>query len=128
VALANRSHINQVVQHSDWEALAAQILDGCDSVKFFARNDHLGLVIPYEYLGVDHSYEPDFLVRLANDVTLILEIKGYEIHNPDQINQKHTAARRWVSAVNNWAELGRWDFLVCRDLALLPERLAVLIQ
>jgi type III restriction enzyme len=128
VTLANRSHINQVVQHSDWEALAAQILDGCDSVKFFARNDHLGLVIPYEYLGVDHSYEPDFLVRLANDVTLILEIKGYEIHNPDQINQKHTAARRWVSAVNNWAELGRWDFLVCRDLALLPERLAVLIQ
>jgi len=128
VTPVNRSHINQVVQHSDWEAQAAQILDGCDSVKFFARNDHLGLVVPYEYLGVDHSYEPDFLVRLANDVTVLLEIKGYEIHNPDQINQKHTAARRWVSAVNNWAELGRWDFLVCRQLDRLSQNLAGLAQ
>ena len=65
------------------------------------------------------SYEPDFLVRLKNDLTLLLEIKGYEIHNPDRINQKHTAARRWVSAVNNWGELGSWYFFVCRQLNVL---------
>jgi type III restriction enzyme len=124
VTSATRSHINSVVQHSDWEADAARLLDSdaCRGiVKFFARNDHLGLHIPYEYLGTDHRYEPDFLVRLANDATLLLEIKGYEVHGPEQTNAKHNAARKWVTAVNNLGDFGRWDFLVCRDLdELLP--------
>jgi len=30
------------------------------------------------------------------------------------------AARRWVTAVNNWGRLGRWSFRVCRDPHLLP--------
>ncbi len=111
-----KSHINSVVQHSTWEADAAKLLDACDFVTFFARNDHLGLMVKYEYMGVDHDYEPDFLVRLSNGVTVVLEIKGYEIHNPEQVNSKHNAAKKWVRAVNNLADFGRWDFLVCRNL------------
>jgi type III restriction enzyme len=76
----------------------------------------LGLVIPDEFMGVSHDYEPDFLVRLVNDLNLLLEIKGYEVHNPEQTNSKHNATRRWVAAVNNLGEFGKWDFLVCRDL------------
>ena len=68
---------------------------------FYARNDHLGLLIPYEYVDIDHSYEPDFLVRLVNGVTIVMEIKGFE---DDQDKAKHTAAKRWVTAVNNWGE------------------------
>jgi len=72
-------------------------------------------------MGVSHDYEPDLLVRLVNDLTLLLEIKGYEVHNQEQTNSKHNAARRWVKAVNNLGEFGKWDFLVCRDLErLLP--------
>jgi type III restriction enzyme len=67
--------------------------------------------VPYEWYGLPHVYEPDFLVRLTNKMTLILEIKGQSHRNTDA---KHQAARRWVSAVNNWGKLGRWDFLVCR--------------
>ena len=119
VTPATRSHINLVVQHSNWEAEAAVLLDASDLLEFHARNDHVGLVIPYEYLGVDHSYEPDFLVRLINDVTLILEIKGYEVHGREQNNAKHNAAKKWVTAVNNLGDFGQWDFLVCRDLGLL---------
>ena len=116
-----KSHINLVVQHSDWEAQAAQTLDACDLVKCYARNDHLGLVIPYEFMGTEHSYEPDFLVRLVNNLNLLLEIKGYEVHNPELNNAKHGAAKRWVTAVNNLGEFGRWDFLVVRDMIdLLP--------
>ena len=38
------------------------------------------------------------------------------------MSAKHSAARKWVTAVNNQGEFGRWDFLVCRDLkALDPE-------
>ncbi len=128
VTPAEKSHINLVVQHSDWEGEAVKILEASEVVLFHARNDHLGLAIKYEYLGVDHDYEPDFLVRLANGVTLILEIKGYEVHNPEQIAAKHNAARRWVLAVNNLGEFGSWGFLVCRDLAQLPELLRELAR
>ncbi len=73
------------------------------------------------YLDVEHNYEPDFIVQLQNDVKLLLEIKGFEIHNPEQINSKHNAAKRWVMAVNNLRDeaVGRWDFLVSRDLTTL---------
>ena len=37
---------------------------------------------------------------------------------------KHTEARRWVDAVNNWAELGPWRFAVCRDPQTLTQVLA----
>ncbi len=119
-----RSHINQVVLDTAWESSAAFRLEqAClaGTVKFYARNDHLGFVIPYEYMGISHGYEPDFLVKLADDRTLILEVKGEE---PDKDRAKHAAAKRWVSAVNNWGKLGTWCFHVCRDPQLLGKELA----
>ena len=123
-----KSHVNLVVLHSTWEAEAAKKLDECDLVKCYVRNDHLGLVIPYEYLGNEHGYETDFLVRLVNDLNLLLEIKGYEVHNPEMTNAKHAAARKWVTAVNNLGDFGCWDFLVCRDLDDLVPRLQELAK
>ena len=116
VSPTTKSHINLIVQHSDWEGQAGKLLDACDAVKCYARNDHLGLVIPYEFMREERSYEPDFIVRLVNDLSILLEIKGYEVHNPELNNAKHGATKRWVEAVNNLKEFGRWDFLVCRDL------------
>ena len=126
-----RSHINSVVLHSSWESDAVTVMDSPEAteiVAFFARNDHLGLVIPYEYLGVSHNYEPDFLVRLANGVTVLLEVKGHE-RDPEQNNSKHQAARQWVSAVNNMKDevFGQWAFLVCRDVEMLLPELAKLV-
>jgi type III restriction enzyme len=54
---------------------------------------------------------------------LILETKGEE---GDQDRAKYQAARRWVTAVNNWGRLGEWSFLVCRDPALIPKQIAQL--
>jgi type III restriction enzyme len=108
-----RSHLNQVVLDTEtWERSASFWLEQSGAVAWYARNDHLECVIPYEYLGVSHGYVPDFLVRLAGGTTLLLEIKGYE---EDQDRAKHEAARRWVSAVNHWGQLGTWGFHVCRD-------------
>ena len=87
-------------------------------------NDHLGLGIPYEHDGTSHLYEPDFIVRLTNGVHVVLEIKGFE---PDQVHAKHAAAKRWISAVNNWGKLKKWDFLVCRDPQLLGNMLKELV-
>lgn len=127
------SHINQVVTDTKtWETSVAFKLEQCvqeGTVRFYARNDSLGLTIPYEYMGVDHTYEPDFLVRLnvpgAQEVTLILEIKGYE---DDQTKAKHMAAKRWVTAVNNWGKFGHWRFHVCRNPQVLDRELAYLAR
>jgi type III restriction enzyme len=113
----HRSHLNQVVVDTQrWERSAGFRLEQSPAVECYARNDHLGLSIPYEFTGISHAYEPDFLVRLKNGITLVLEIKGFET---EQDRAKHAAAQRWVSAVNNWGQLGRWDFHVCKD----PQRL-----
>ena len=80
-------------------------------------------------MGVDHTYEPDFLVRLdvpsAQEVTLILEIKGYE---DDQTKAKHMAAKRWVTAVNNWGKLGQWAFHLCRNPQVLDKEISFLTR
>ncbi len=123
------SHVNMVVADTGtWEQSAAFRLEQAVRLKLakcYVRNDHLECTIPYEYLGVPHVYEPDFLVRLVNDLTLVLEIKGEE---DEQDRAKHQAALRWASAVNNWGQLGRWDFVVCRDPQTLLGDLAKLVE
>jgi len=97
-------------------------------VRFYARNDNLGCVIPYEYMHVEHSYEPDFLVRLnvpGKEVTVILEVKGYA---DDRTQQKHEATQRWLAAVNTWGKLGTWDFHVCRNPQTLDKELIYVQQ
>lgn len=119
-----RSHINQVAADTaTWEQSATFRLEQAANksiVNFYARNDHMEFVIPYDYLGVSHAYTPDFLVKLTNGVTLILEIKGFE---HDQDLAKHQAAQRWISAVNNWGQLGKWAFHVCHDPQMLAHEL-----
>ena len=114
------SHLNYVAcDTGQWEQAAVFQLEQlakeglCES---YARNDGLGFNIPYEHHGYSATYEPDFIARLVNGVHLVIEIKGRE-HS--DTNAKHQAAKRWVSAVNHWRELGEWAFLVCWN----PQRL-----
>jgi type III restriction enzyme len=97
------SHINMVVgDTATWEQSAAFRLEMAAKkgiVRCYARNDGLGLTIPYEWYSVDRSYEPDYLVRLATpgtqarELTVVLEIKGMLT---EEDKAKHEAARRWV--------------------------------
>lgn len=116
-----KSHVNQVVLDTDvWESCAAFHLEDSELVTSYVRNDHLGLVIPYEFQGIDHSYEPDMIACMGNGLRVLLEIKGYE---DDQTRAKHAAARQWGRAVNNWGKLGQWYFHVCRDPNWLSKEL-----
>lgn len=36
---------------------------------------------------------------------------------------KYQSAKRWVNAVNNWGQMGRWDFQVCKDPQMLGKEL-----
>ncbi len=121
-----KSHINLVVADTEsWEQAAVFQLEESPAVTAYARNDHLEFTIPYEFEGVAHSYTPDFLVRLTDGRTVILEIKGRET---EEDRAKHQAARRWVAAVNHWGRLGRWTFHVCRDPQELGSALKGLLQ
>jgi len=121
-----KSHINLVAADTgSWEQAAAFALEASDLVVAYARNEGLEFCIPYEFLGVPNWYYPDFLVRLVDGTTLILEIKGQE---NEQDRAKYAAADRWVSAVNNWGKLGRWRRWVCKEPMRLQEELARLVE
>lgn len=114
--------MNAVVLDSSWEQAAAFYLEQQrDHVVCYVRNDRPFLLIPYEYEGAPHHYEPDYLIKHKAGLTILLEVKGGEF---DLDHAKYQAARRWVSAVNNWGRLGRWEFMVCKDPILLPGMLS----
>lgn len=114
VQVTQASHLNFVAcDTGTWEQAAMFQLEQLAKkgvVLSYARNDHLEFSIPYEMYGSPHAYEPDFLVRLKDGTTLVLEVKG---QRQDDTDAKHEAAKRWCKAVNQWGELGRWDFMVC---------------
>ena len=67
----------------------------------------------------------DLLVRLNNGVTVVLKVKGFE---DQQTKKKHPAANRRVEAVNNWGQLRRWAFHVCRNPQLLDKEMEYLAR
>jgi type III restriction enzyme len=111
-----RSHISHCVYDSTWEAAEAHWLDHRDSedrIASWARNDHLGFEIRYIFEGGVAKYRPDFLVRLRNGRTLVLEVKG---RDTPRDRAKRTALAEWVEAVNADGRFGRW----CSDVSFVP--------
>jgi len=115
-----RSHLNYVVQDSKWEQSAAYHLDTHPHVVAFVKNQGLGFAIPYLHNGQQHSYIPDFIVRLDNGVHLILEPKGHD----DLADIKSQAAERWTRAVNADGSYGEWQYAIARDPNHVPQLLA----
>ena len=101
------------------ERLAAQ-----GKVRCYARNENLEFNIPYECFGTARVYEPDFIVELKTGLKVVVEVKG-RTHPETSI--KHEAAKRWVAAVNQWNELGLWDFLACWNPQRLGDELTELV-
>lgn len=115
-----KSHINRVVFDSKWEATEAYELERNQNVTAWVKNDHLGFVVYYTYQGAHHTFYPDYLVRLTNGVTLVLEVKGVD----DQQNRiKRQFLDEWVRAVNAHGGFGRWAWAVSLNPADLPETL-----
>jgi type III restriction enzyme len=120
-----KSHISHVVlDASKWEHSAAFQLEKMPQVMTYARNDHLDLTIPYEWLGIRHEYRPDYLIRLRSkgdhEIKIILEVKGFE---SEQDRQKEIGAKRWVKAINRHREFGHWAFVIRKDPQKLRENL-----
>ena len=116
-----RSQVSHLVVDSAWEQYAANVLESSPLVAAYARNEHLGFQIYYLWNGVRRRYVPDFLVRLANGRTLVLEIKG---EDSEQDRAKRSALDAWVQAVNAKGGFGTW----CWEVAFEPGQVQDLLQ
>jgi type III restriction enzyme len=111
-----RSQISHMLADSAWEQHAANLFERSDQVAAYAKNDHLGFQIYYLWNGARRRYVPDFLIRLANGKTLVLEIKG---EDSEQNRAKRAALDAWVQGVNTKGGFGLW----CRDVAFEPAQI-----
>jgi len=107
-----KSHISHVTLDSNWENSVAYHLERLDQVVSYVKNDRLDFSIQYEFDGNSHYYVPDFIIKLQNGLSLVLEVKGKE---DEKARAKHEAAKRWCNAVSNWNKMGKWSFDVCKD-------------
>jgi type III restriction enzyme len=129
-----RSEVSHVVLDgwggNTWEQVLALECEQLRDVAAYVKNDHVGLVIPYVYKGVTHSYLPDFLLRLrprdddgALVRTLIVEVSGGQ-KSPGPTRVKASTARdRWCTAVNNHGGFGRWGYIEITDMPTVRDRL-----
>ncbi len=115
-----KSHINMAVYDSTWEMGAGQELERNRNVTSWTKNDHLGFVIKYLFNGIIHDYYPDFLIRLRNNIMLVLEIKGVD---STQNKEKRRYLEEWIDVVNKDGRYGTWMW----DVAFHPSDVRAII-
>ena len=118
---AAKSHINWAVYDSTWEMDAGREFDRNKQVTSWVKNSRIGFVIRYRYRGALHDYHPDFLIRLQNNVNLVLEIKG---RDDDQNRQKRSYLDEWITVVNEDGRYGTWAW----DVAFHPSDVQSIIN
>jgi type III restriction enzyme len=116
-----KSQITYLLADSSWEVYAANILEKSKDVLAYAKNDRLGFQIYYMWQGARRRFIPDFLIRLSNDKTLVLEIKGVD---SEQNRAKRAALDEWVRAVNQKGGFGIW----CCDVAFEPAQIQDILR
>lgn len=109
-----KCHLNWTICDSKWEALVAQAIEKHPRVTAYAKTDGMGWEIPYAMAGDQRSYRPDFLLRLDDGTTLIIEVKGFRGH--DAVLKAETVRNRWLPAINGAERWGRWAFAELRAI------------
>ncbi len=109
-----RSQISHVVYDSTWEKMVADICEKDGEIVAWAKNDHLNFKVRYLWSGSSRNFVPDYLIRLKNGKTLVLEVKGQD---SEQNKAKRVAMDTWVKAVNDQGGFGKWCFDVVFDPA-----------
>ena len=120
----SRCHLNVGVYDSELERDAMLELENyTEVVKAWVKNDqHLGFRVPYHHDGAWHDYYPDFLVRLEDGITAVIEMKGAE---EEAASKKQKALDDWIRVVNADGRYGVWvNCGLVRDTARLKDVLA----
>ncbi len=109
--------MSHVAADSGWEHKLTQTLEDMEEVHSYVKNQGLGFTIPYTIDGEEHSYVPDFIVRLDDGrgdlLNLVVEVSGAA--NRHKQAKVQTAQMLWVPGVNTLGAHGRWAFVECSD-------------
>jgi type III restriction enzyme len=127
-----KSHLNLVVTDSEWEGQFARAAESHPAVIAYAKNQGLGLEVPYLMGSDQRRYIPDFLLKVDDGrgpddpLNLIVEIKGYR--GEDAKVKAETMRTYWIPGVNNLKKFGRWTFLEITQPFSMDSDLSDLIQ
>jgi type III restriction enzyme len=70
---------------------------------------------------VTHKYYPDFIIKLKNGKTLVLEVKGRD----DQQNKiKRQYLAEWIEAINTDGRFGIWEWDVSFRTSDIKDKIA----
>ncbi len=123
-----KSHVNWVICDSQWEAEFCRVVEAHPKVLAYARNQNLGLEVPYQFGSSTRRYLPDFVLLVddghgaADPLHVVVEIKGYR--REDAKAKKEAMNAYWIPGVNNLKSHGRWAFAEFQDVYTLTEDLA----
>jgi type III restriction enzyme len=133
---ARRCHLNWVVCDSDWEAELCRVVEAHPRVVAYAKNQGLGLEVPYRHGSISRKYRPDFIVLVddgrppkdgAPDLLhLVVEIKGFR--GEDAKEKKTTMDTYWVPGVNHLGTYGRWAFVELTEIYRIESGFAEAVE
>ena len=108
--IPKKSVFNRVIGDSQLELLFASFLEDCPDVVSYAKN-YFAVHFKLDYVNVDgniSSYYPDFLVKLTDARTVIVETKGLEdMDVPLKMQRLH----QWCEDVNRVQSDVQYDFV-----------------
>ena len=114
---AHNSELSHAACHSSLEKDVAQVLDTHRDVDSWARNFQTGWSVPYFFNGSWRRYEPDFIARLTNGTSLIVECKG--VRDDKAIAAETYVLQHWIPCVAGTAALPDalrpWSFVEIQD-------------
>ncbi|MDZ4746048.1 MAG: DEAD/DEAH box helicase family protein [bacterium] len=113
-----KCQINYVVTDSAWESLVANGLEESPNVSSWVKNDHQNFHILYLWNGSRRKYQPDFICRMTNGETLVIEVKGQP---NDESRTKKAALETWIAAVNADGRFGVWRSVELDELAMIQD-------
>lgn len=108
--IPKKSPFNRIIGDSHLELLFAAFLEGCDDVISYSKN-YLAVGFKLDYVNADgdiSNYYPDFVVKVTDRETFIVETKGQEDLD---VPLKMQRLRQWCEDINRAQPDKTFDFV-----------------
>jgi type III restriction enzyme len=112
--VAKRSVFNRIIGDSRFELEFASFLEDCPDIVSYAQN-YLAVHFQLDYVTADGNianYYPDFMVKVSDVETVIVETKGLE---DVDVAPKMTRLRQWCEDINRAQSKVKFDFVYVDD-------------
>jgi len=108
--IPKKSVFNRIIGDSQFELLFARFLEDCEDVISYAKN-YLAVHFKLDYVNADgdiSNYYPDFLVKLSDKNTVVVETKGQEDLD---VPLKMQRLSQWCEDINRVQTDVKYDFV-----------------